>query len=100
MIAFDTNVLLYTLDDSAPAKQKVASELVARTVNGVLLWQVACEFIGASRKLAAGGLTPHKAWEELELFQNGMRFALPTPTVLHLARVLHVEQRVSFWDSM
>jgi predicted nucleic acid-binding protein len=98
MIAFDTNVLLYTLDDSAPAKRAVATRLVEQTSDAVLVWQVACEFVAASRKLA--GLTPERAWQELEFFRSGMYFAIPSEGVLARGRQLHVADRVSFWDAL
>jgi predicted nucleic acid-binding protein len=51
MIALDTNVLIYACDKSDPARQQIALDLVANTTDGVILWQVACEFVAASRKL-------------------------------------------------
>jgi predicted nucleic acid-binding protein len=52
MIAVDTNVLIYACDQSEPRRQTIALDLIAATSNGVLLWQVACEFLAASRKLS------------------------------------------------
>ena len=57
MNAVDTNVLIYTHDPRDPAKQNKAVALVASLADGVLLWQVACEYIAASRKLTAYGLS-------------------------------------------
>lgn len=56
MIAFDTNVLIYSCDHSNLLRQRRAFELLAATEDGVLLWQVAVEFVAASRKLASQGL--------------------------------------------
>ena len=55
MTAIDTNVLIYGCDHSVVEKQRVARQVVADSVGGVLLWQVACEFIAASRKLEGQG---------------------------------------------
>jgi predicted nucleic acid-binding protein len=52
MIALDTNVLIYACDRSHPQRQQTAIQLVASSTDGVMLWQVACEFVGASRKLS------------------------------------------------
>ena len=52
MIALDTNVLIYACDSSDPQRQKIAIDLISSTTDGVITWQVACEFIAASRKLA------------------------------------------------
>ncbi len=51
MIAVDTNVLIYACDQADPRRQTVALDLVTNARDGVLLCQVACEFISASRKL-------------------------------------------------
>lgn len=100
MIAFDTNVLVYTLDRAAPAKRQVAIELLASNIGAVLPWQVACEFVAATRKLGVGGLPPSQAWSELDQFIAGFPVVYPSPGVLARARVLHTNEHVSFWDSM
>jgi predicted nucleic acid-binding protein len=57
MNAVDTNLLIYVHDPRDPPKQATADALVKSLIDGVLLWQVACEFIAASRKLEPyGGL--------------------------------------------
>ena len=55
MNAVDTNILIYVHDPRDPIKQTVASELVLSLADGLLLWQVVCEFLSASRKLAPLG---------------------------------------------
>jgi predicted nucleic acid-binding protein len=50
MIALDTNVLIYCCDRRDSRRQQIALDLVAATSNGILPWQVACEFIAASPK--------------------------------------------------
>ena len=52
MIALDTNILIYACDKSEATRQQIALDLVAGTADAVLLWQVACEFVAASRKLS------------------------------------------------
>jgi predicted nucleic acid-binding protein len=52
MIAVDTNVLIYACDQADSRRQRVALDLIANSTDGVLLWQVACEFLSASRKLS------------------------------------------------
>src|SRR6266481_4744181 len=51
MIAFDTNVLIYACDRVDPKRQCQAIELISTAADLVLLRQVACEFVAASRKL-------------------------------------------------
>ena len=57
MIALDTNVLIYACDKADPARQATALELISNAMDGVIPWQVACEFIAASRKLERQGFT-------------------------------------------
>lgn len=100
MIALDTNVLVYACDEAEPTRQKHALELIESTTDGVLLWQVACEFIAASRKLSRRGFTADQAWQRLEEVLDIFPIALPTVDVLERARELHVGRQLSFWDAM
>jgi hypothetical protein len=49
MNAVDTNILLYVHDPRDPAKQAAAVSLLQSFSDGVLLWQVACEYLAASQ---------------------------------------------------
>lgn len=100
MIAFDTNILIYTCDKADPDRQAKAFDLISTTADGVLLWQVACEFIAASRKLTRQGFGPVDAWSRLTEYLDLLSLVLPTENTLQEARRLHVERGLSFWDSM
>lgn len=100
MTAFDTNVLIYACDKAFPDRQRTALELIAATQDGVLLWQVACEFIAASRKLSGQGFTPDDAWNRLAEFSALFPIVTPDETALGRARILHLEQGLSFWDAL
>ena len=76
MTAFDTNVLIYSCDKADRERQHQALELVSSIRDGVLLWQVACEFVAAARKLSAQGFTTAQTW------------------------ILHLKEQWSFWDAM
>ena len=99
MIALDTNVLIYCCDSRDPRRQQIALDLVAGTTDGVLPWQVACEFIAASRKLGEQGFTATAAWQRLSDFLALFPLIMPTPAVLERARELHLQQRWAFWDA-
>ncbi len=58
MNAVDTNILLYACDKSDLRKNAVAKRVIRNTEGGVLLWQVAVEFVAASRRLEYRGFTP------------------------------------------
>jgi len=100
MIAFDTNVLIYAADPHAPGKQRIALDLLLGANSGILLWQVACEFIGGSRKLSPYGFTTAEAWDQLAHHLRSFPLVLPTSSILEHAQQLHVEQQWSFWDAM
>lgn len=99
MIALDTNVLIYCCDRRDPRRQKIALDLVAATTEGVLPWQVACEFIAASRKLSEQGFTAAHAWQRLAEFLSLFPLVMPTPAVLEHARALHLDHQWAFWDA-
>ena len=100
MNAVDTNVLIYSCDRRDPAKQSLARELIDSIQDGVLLWQVACEYIAATRKLSALGFSAQDAWDNLADLMVAFRLVVPEAAVLTSARRLHLAQRCSFWDAM
>ena len=100
MIAVDTNVLIYACDQTDPKRQKVALDLITDAQDGVLLWQVACEFISASRKLHKQGFTSTHAWNRLAEFRDLLPLVLPTEGILVRAKELHLVRGSSFWDAL
>jgi predicted nucleic acid-binding protein len=96
MIAVDTNVLIYACDQSDPRRQSIALDLIAACTDGVLLWQVACEFLAASRKLSKQGFTSTHAWSRLSEFQDLFPLVLPAATNLTRARELHISHAVLY----
>ena len=100
MNAVDTNVLIYARDPRHPSKFQRARHLSAEMPDGVLLWQVACEFIAASRKLTEVGYTQAQAWRELEQLRELWKLIVPSENVLTHAERLTGTHNFSFWDSM
>lgn len=100
MNAVDTNILLYTCDARDSRKQELAQGLVRGLQDPVLLWQVACEFISASRKLRPQGFTAEKAWAQLQSLAESWPLSIPGASMLAAGRGFHLQQGVSFWDSM
>lgn len=82
MNAVDTNVLIYARDPRDPVKQRKARDLTADLTDCVLLWQVACEFIAASRKLTEVGYT--QAWAELDYLRELWKLIVPSENVLRV----------------
>lgn len=100
MNAVDTNVLIYAHDPRDPVKQNKALALIASLTDGVLLWQVACEYVSASRKLAAFGLNQQQALADLKRLRGVWDTVLPTWAVLDTAETLMRTGNLSFWDAM
>jgi predicted nucleic acid-binding protein len=70
MNAIDTNIWIYRYDVRDPAKQATAEQLILTVPPLVLLWQVGCEFIAASSKLAPTGFSEDDAWVALTFIQS------------------------------
>jgi predicted nucleic acid-binding protein len=100
MTAFDTNVLIYACDKGDPVRQQKAIEVLAGAGDGVLLWQVACEFLAASRKLAPQGFSAQDDWNRLAEFIALFPLVLPSQLVFDKARELHLEHGWAYWDAM
>jgi predicted nucleic acid-binding protein len=100
MIAVDTNILIYVNDPRDPVKQGIASSLVLSLIDGVLLWQVACEHLAASRKLEPLGYDRAQAWQYLRDLRQVWYTVLPTWSVLDRAEQLINRFSLSYWDAM
>ncbi len=100
MNAVDTNILIYVNDPRDSVKQGVAVSLVSALIEGVLLWQVACEYLAASRKLEALGYDRAQAYQYIRDLQQVWYTALPTWSVLDRAENLMSRFSLSHWDSM
>jgi predicted nucleic acid-binding protein len=100
MNAVDTNVLIYAHDPRDLAKQNKAVTLIAGLTDGVLLWQVACEYLAASRKLAVFGMSQPQAFATLHRLRGVWQTALPTWTVMDKAETLMTTGNLSLWDAL
>jgi predicted nucleic acid-binding protein len=100
MNAVDTNILIYVNDSRYPLKQKVAATLVSSLTEGTLLWQVACEYLAASRKLESLGYDRTLAYQYIRDLQQVWYTALPTWRVIDRAENLISRFSLSHWDSM
>jgi predicted nucleic acid-binding protein len=100
IVTFDTNILVYAADRRDLHKQARAIDLLRQPEEKVLLWQVACEFIAASRKLAPQGLTVEEVWDQLSYYLAAFQLLLPVPAVLERARIIQAHEGRSFWDAM
>ncbi|HEX5470377.1 MAG TPA: PIN domain-containing protein [Lacipirellulaceae bacterium] len=100
MNAVETNILIYVHDPRDANKQAVASDLVEQMDDGLLLRQVVCEFLAASRKLAKLGYNFDQALADVRILMTGWSTALPSWRVLDRAMHLLARYGLSYWDSM
>jgi predicted nucleic acid-binding protein len=100
MNAVDTNVLLYVHDPRDVTKQLTASNLLKSLTDGVLLWQVACEYLAASRKLVPFGYNLAQAYQDVRDLQRIWFTLLPSWSTLDRAQTLVNTYSLSFWDAM
>ncbi len=100
MNAVDTNILIYVNDPRDPDKQNVAANLISTLTDGVLLWQVACEYLAASRKLEPLGYNRAEAYQYVRDLQQVWYTVLPTWDVIDRAENLLNRFSLSHWDSM
>ena len=100
MTAVDTNVLVYAHDPRDSRKQGIALSILNSLNDGVLLWQVACEFVAASHKLGPFGLTQTQARHEIQTLRRVWTCLLPGWDVLDQSEQLTSQYNLSFWDSM
>ena len=97
---FDTNVLIYADDKAAPAKQRLALDLIAehrRAKTGVVSLQVLQEFfVTVTRKL---GVDAQIARRKVELLAE-LDVAAPDIADILAAIDLHRLHGFSFWDGL
>jgi predicted nucleic acid-binding protein len=96
MNALDTNIWLYSQDSRDASKQLIA------TIRPLALpWQVGCEFVAASRKLPAAGLSEAQAWAALAIMQTlADVILLPVPDLWPETQALQARYSLSFWDAL
>jgi len=99
-VTVDTNVMLYAFDTRDPVKQQHAADLIAGLTDGVLLWQVAIEFVAAARKLAPLGFSTEDAWRTLNEMRAFLPLVLPSARTLNIAQSLTTSGKVHFWDAL
>lgn len=90
MIAIDTNVLVYAVDSSEPAKQAKAIALLdalsKQSEPLVVPWQVAVEFVACLRRWEnAGRMTRDDTRAYKSQFLDAQPVIMPTSAILQLS---------------
>lgn len=101
-VFFDTNILVYLFDASAPAKQERARKLLGqhtRAGETLLSTQVLQEFyVAVTRKLATV-LEPDAAYEAVKGLAVMPTVRVDVPLILS-ATQLSRQHQLSFWDAL
>ncbi|MCX7423581.1 MAG: PIN domain-containing protein [Planctomycetia bacterium] len=105
MIAVDTNVLLYSLDASEPAKRGMAQELLRdlRTSSDrtILPWQVLCETTSQLRSWShKKRISVETANSYIQSFRGIFPIKIPRAVVFDYALELFERFSLSHWDSL
>lgn len=99
-VFFDTNVLLYGVDESDPAKRRIAATLIEHAGEeeiGCISTQVLQEYYSAgTRKLKIDPLLA----KEMVLFFSEWTLATITPEDIQKAIDGNILWQISFWDAL
>jgi predicted nucleic acid-binding protein len=99
-IFIDTNILIYSMDQFDPVKQKRSRALLKSLKNdlrGVISTQVLLEFyVAATRKLGAEPLVVKDIINSLERFET----VIIVPDIIKEAIDCGIINRISFWDAL
>ena len=98
---FDTNVLIYAVDEEEPRKLQVAEQLVEEHLvhgEGMISVQVLREFYSSSRRLKRP-LSGEQAQEMVEYFSTFKTLSEDFRMVLGAVRLCQ-EYMLSFWDAL
>jgi predicted nucleic acid-binding protein len=94
----DTNVLIYVQDARDPVKQAKAVALVKGLPDGVLLWQVANEYLAASRKLVPFGYNHAQAFQDINNWRKVWMTIMPTWAGMDKAENVRQRFNLSFYS--
>jgi predicted nucleic acid-binding protein len=105
MNAIDTNIFAYTFDPADPGKQdcarRLVRDLVSKSDETVLLWQVAAAFLAVLRKAERQGrLTSAEVRARFQEVLQLFSLKIPTVQILERSFLLHERFSLSHWDSL
>jgi predicted nucleic acid-binding protein len=99
----DTNLLVYAVDPSDPAKQTIALEWITsahQTGHGILSYQVVQEWFNVVLRKAAAPLSPDEATSIYRALIEPLWRTQSSRELLDTALELHRKDSFSWWDSL
>ena len=100
-VFFDSNILVYSVDESNPKKREIAGELLAKAANaktGVISTQSLQEFFNVAVKKL--NLSKQAAKEYVELFSKRFPVTKVSVPLIMDAIDISIKNDLSFWDSL
>ena len=100
-VFFDSNILVYVVDDSEPEKQKKAIELITKSIeekNGMISTQSLQEFYNVSTKKLKCDVD--KAREYTRNFSESFDVTQISVSLILAAIDVSIKHKLSFWDSL
>jgi len=99
----DTNILVYTFDTTAPAKQQIARQLVSTALSsqqGIISYQVVQEFLNVAKRKFSPPLTSPDANIYLDKVLTPLCELFPCMNYYSKALEISERWRFSFYDSL
>ena len=100
-VFFDSNILVYSVDESVPEKKEIASQLLAKAANsktGIISTQSLQEFFNVAVKKL--NLSKQAAREYVELFSKQFPVTKVSVPLIMDAIDISIKNDLSFWDSL
>jgi len=99
----DTNIFVYSFDQTAPAKRKIATELIRKahaSREGVISYQVAQEFFNVALRRFTPVMQSHEAQAYLKVVFLPLLNIHSSQTLFLEALNLHSNHHLSWYDSL
>ncbi len=103
MNAIDTNLLIYTIDETDEVKHVRAVEFLDQlpATETILPWQTCVEFLAWLRRAERQGrMTPERAESDFNAVRRRYAIEIPSENVLDVALKLKHHHSLSHWDSL
>lgn len=99
----DTNVLVYSFDDTAPTKRKISEDLIGETLRsgrGAISWQVVQEFLNVALHKWDLPMTSSDAAEYMSTTLEPLCTVFPSPSLWRTALTLQAQSQYRIYDSL
>ena len=100
-VFFDTNILVYSVDESDLRKKEIASKLISQAIdsgNGVLSTQCLQEFYNTAIKKL--NISKEAAREYVEYFSDNLPVVKISVPLILSAVDISIKTQFAFWDSL